>query len=74
MNEWIVFPPLVVTVPPENTWLPAYEMMTIPEPPAPEFNVVPSQPPPPPPVLAVPFVPVPAPPPPLPPEPLVVSP
>jgi len=71
LNVWIVLPPDDVTKPPLNTCEPAYEMITIPEPP--EADVDAHEPPPPPPVLAVPETAgealVPAPPPPVPPVP-----
>ena len=46
VNVWIVFPPDVVTRPPLNTCEPAYEMITIPLPPAPDLSPPPPPPPP----------------------------
>jgi len=51
-NVWIVLPPDDVTRPPLNTCEPAYEMITVPEPPEPD------RPPPPPPEFGVPEAPL----------------
>lgn len=75
VNVCMVFPPLVVTVPPVAVSVPVtYAIMAIPLPPSPHLEAEPA-PPPPPPVFAVPFEPAhplePFPPPPFPPVPHV---